>query len=61
MTLGVSQSASSLARVVGPAFAGIAFEIVGRSGPFLAGAAIMLAALFLARGLPARRAVNTIP
>ena len=61
VTLGVSQSASSLARVVGPAFAGIAFEIVGRSGPFLAGAAIMLAALFLARGLPARKAVNTIP
>jgi len=61
VTLGVSQSASSLARVVGPAFAGIAFELVGRSGPFLAGAAIMLAALFLARGLPARKAVNTIP
>jgi len=61
VTLGVSQSASSLARVVGPAFAGIAFEIVGRSGPFLAGAAIMLAALFFARGLPARKAVNTIP
>jgi DHA1 family tetracycline resistance protein-like MFS transporter len=55
VTLGVSQSASSLARVVGPAFAGLAFEIVGRSGPFLTGAAIMLAALFLALRLPARK------
>lgn len=59
VTLGVSQSASSLARVVGPAFAGLAFEIVGRSGPFLAGAAIMLAALLLAFRLPARRVGNT--
>ena len=41
--------------------AGLAFEIVGRSGPFLTGAAIMLAALFLARRLQARKAVNTIP
>jgi DHA1 family tetracycline resistance protein-like MFS transporter len=61
VTLGVSQSASSLARVLGPAFAGLAFEVVGRSGPFLAGAAIMLAALLLALQLPARTVERASP
>jgi MFS transporter, DHA1 family, tetracycline resistance protein len=51
-TLGVSQSATSLARILGPALAGLAFTSFGRSGPFLAGSAIMLGGLLLAIRLP---------
>ena len=51
-TLGISQSAASLARILGPALAGLAFALFGRSGPFLAGAAIMLGVLVLALRLP---------
>jgi DHA1 family tetracycline resistance protein-like MFS transporter len=51
-TLGVSQSAASLARILGPALAGLAFAVFGRNGPFLAGAAIMLGVLLLALRLP---------
>jgi len=58
-TLGVSQSAASLARILGPAFAGLAFGAVGRSGPFLAGGVVMLAALALALQLPGRKALRT--
>ncbi len=53
-TLGVSQSAASLARILGPALAGAAFAAFGRNGPFLAGAIIMLGVLLLALRLPAR-------
>lgn len=42
MVLGVYQSASSLARVVGPALAGVAFGGLGKSAPFLLGAAILV-------------------
>jgi MFS transporter, DHA1 family, tetracycline resistance protein len=45
--LGVSQSAASLARIVGPAFAGALFAAFGRDAPYIAGAAIMLAVLVL--------------
>jgi DHA1 family tetracycline resistance protein-like MFS transporter len=58
-TLGVSQSASSLARILGPAFAGLAFDTVGRSGPFVAGGIVMLAALALSFQLPGRKALRT--
>ncbi len=53
-TLGISQSAASLARILGPALAGAAFAAFGRNGPFLAGAIIMLGVLLLALRLPAR-------
>ncbi|HYB08107.1 MAG TPA: MFS transporter [Alphaproteobacteria bacterium] len=46
--LGVSQSAASLARIGGPAFAGVIFEAFGRNAPYVAGAAIMFAVLALA-------------
>ena len=39
----------------------LAFEIAGRSGPFLTGAATMVAALFLVLRLPARKSLNTTP
>lgn len=54
-TLGISQAAASLARILGPALAGIAFAGFGRSGPFLAGALVMAAVVLLALRLPARR------
>ncbi|BBK33563.1 putative MFS family arabinose efflux permease [Stella humosa] len=50
MVLGVHQSAGSLARVVGPLVAGVAFAHLGPPSPFLLGAAIILpVAVFAAR------------
>jgi len=43
--LGAAQSAQSLARIVGPAWAGWSFGAFGPQSPFLIGAAILLAAL----------------
>jgi multidrug resistance protein len=49
--LGLQQSSSGLARVVGPAAGGLLFEHVGVASPYLAGAALMaVAALVLVRG-----------
>jgi len=41
VTLGVNQSLSSLARVLGPLWGGFAFEFLGYPFPFLTGAAFM--------------------
>jgi DHA1 family tetracycline resistance protein-like MFS transporter len=54
-TLGVSQSAASLARILGPALAGASFWLLGRDSPFIAGAAIMLGVALLALRLPERK------
>lgn len=43
--LGVQQAAAGLARVVGPAAAGVAFERVGIGAPYLGGAVLVLVAL----------------
>jgi DHA1 family tetracycline resistance protein-like MFS transporter len=48
--MGLSQSASSLGRVIGPMCAGAIFDGFGHGAPFAAGAVLMLAALFLATG-----------
>ena len=42
MVLGVNQSAGSLARVLGPLAAGVAFAHLGKSAPFLLGAIAIL-------------------
>lgn len=56
-TLGVSQSASSLARIVGPAIAGASFQGLGRDAPYILGAVLMvLITLAAARLFTARRA-----
>ncbi len=47
--MGVSASLSSLARVGGPLFAGAAFDHIGMSAPYWAGAAFMVVGLFLVR------------
>ena len=46
--MGLSQSASALGRVLGPMCAGAIFDAFGHGAPFAAGAALMLAALFVA-------------
>jgi DHA1 family tetracycline resistance protein-like MFS transporter len=50
--MGVSQSASSLARIVGPAVAGGVFTGWGRNAPYYLGAVIMLAVVAMALRLP---------
>lgn len=44
-TLGIAQSASSLARIAGPLFAGALFQGLGREWPYIAGAVIMVAVI----------------
>jgi len=56
--LGISQSAASLARILGPAFAGAVFTLAGRNGPYVAGAAVMLLVLVLAIRLERRGALQ---
>ena len=49
--LGVTQSAGSLARIIGPPVAGYLFADLGRGSPFLAGAMVTALAFFLALNL----------
>ena len=53
--MGTFQSSASLARVVGPALAGLLYD-QGPALPFLLGAALMVVGLILGLGLPAARA-----
>ena len=46
--LGVAQSGASLARIMGPTFAGVIFGIWGRHAPYLVGAIILLFAVWVA-------------
>jgi MFS transporter, DHA1 family, tetracycline resistance protein len=50
--LGVSQSASSLARALAPPIAGLLFDLSGHTAPYVVGAAIMAGVLVLALRLP---------
>jgi DHA1 family tetracycline resistance protein-like MFS transporter len=50
--LGVSQSASSLSRILGPAVAGPLFQRFGRDAPYYAGAAVMALVVAMALRLP---------
>lgn len=52
--MGLSQSASALGRVAGPLGAGAIFDAFGSGAPFLTAALLMLAALFVALGEPAK-------
>lgn len=49
--MGASQSAQSLARIFGPAVAGVLFSAFGRNAPYYVGACLTLAALVLALGI----------
>jgi MFS family permease len=57
--LGVSQSASSLARILGPAIAGPLFEAFGRDTPYLVGAVIMAGVTALAMRVPRGKSAAT--
>ena len=50
--LGLSQSAQSLARIVGPAVAGALYGGLGRNAPYYLGALLMIGVLWLALRLP---------
>ena len=53
--LGLSQSAQSLARIVGPAVAGAIYGGLGRNAPYYLGALLMVGVLWLALQLPRRQ------
>jgi DHA1 family tetracycline resistance protein-like MFS transporter len=63
--MGVAQSTGSLARILGPAFAGVLFGEFGRDAPYFAGALVMAGAVLLAarlfRGRPAASPVASPP
>lgn len=50
--MGVSQSASSLARILGPLVAGAVFTLWGRNAPYYLGALLMLTVVAMAYRLP---------
>ncbi|MGH7091280.1 MAG: MFS transporter [Stellaceae bacterium] len=52
--MGVSQSASSLARILGPLVAGGVFTLWGRNAPYYLGAVLMLLMVLVAVRLPRR-------
>jgi len=49
--LGINQSASSMARILGPLAGGIGYGAVGASAPYLGGAAVAAMAFILGRGI----------
>lgn len=53
--MGLAQSASALGRVAGPLGAGAIFDVWGAASPFVAGAIVVLGALFVALGEPLAR------
>jgi MFS transporter, DHA1 family, tetracycline resistance protein len=48
LVMGLTQGASSLGRVVGPAVSGTLYDVLGHRSPFGIGAAIMVLALIVA-------------
>ena len=49
--LGINQSASSMARILGPLAGGLAYGALGTSAPYVGGAIVALVAFILARGI----------
>ena len=45
--MGITRSASILARVIGPAWAGLLFSIIGKDWPFYGGALVMVMVIYL--------------
>lgn len=46
--MGLARSATTMARILGPGFAGLVFDLLGKDWPFYAGALIMVAVMLLA-------------
>jgi DHA1 family tetracycline resistance protein-like MFS transporter len=59
--MGVTRSATTLARVVGPAGAGLLFERLGKDSPFFVGAAIMAGLVWFAFQVGRRAALSADP
>lgn len=59
--MGLSQSASALGRVAGPLGAGALFDQLGSGAPFAVAAVLIIGALFVAVGEPAKEAVGGAP
>jgi DHA1 family tetracycline resistance protein-like MFS transporter len=57
--MGVTRSAATMARFIGPAWAGVLFGTLGRDWPYFAGALVMAAVVCLAFG--ARRRLEHPP
>jgi MFS family permease len=49
--MGAAQSIGSLARVLGPGFAGLVFDLLGRHAPYIIGAVLMVVVAVLAARL----------
>ena len=49
--LGVSQSVSSLARIIGPATAGVFFELLGKNSPYIIGGVCLLLIFIMFKNL----------
>lgn len=60
-TMGVTRSATTLARVLGPGWAGLLFEYVGKDWPFFAGAVIMACVIMVALTLEETQADHMQP
>lgn len=58
--MGLSQSASALGRVIGPLGAGALFDAFSPAAPFAVAACVILAALFVALGEPAKQGATPI-
>ena len=52
--LGVNQSGQSLARILGPLIAGLAYSVAGSAAPYYIGAMIMAGVVAMAAKLPHR-------
>ncbi len=57
---GFQQSAGGLARVVGPALAGLLFQDGGTADPYLVGAALVIAALAMVPGVTGDRQLSYV-
>jgi DHA1 family tetracycline resistance protein-like MFS transporter len=60
-TMGLARSATTMARVLGPLFAGVLFDLLGKDWPFYVGALIMVAVMLMAMRPPAAVAAQAKP
>ena len=56
--MGLARSATTMARILGPGFAGAVFALLGKDWPFYAGAAIMVVVMLMAMRSPTPAAAN---
>jgi DHA1 family tetracycline resistance protein-like MFS transporter len=59
--MGLARSATTMARVLGPLFAGVLFDLLGKDWPFYVGALIMVSVMLMAMRSPAAVAAAAKP